>query len=238
MTNRTLRLIKYELFDWGRSFLMGFGIIALWIVPLILLSVTFGWEIFRSLNIIFTIGKFVFIMWISGIVAGAEVSGNVRKGISRIESFVSKMSSALVGCFIISGPFMMLLDLILTFLPGNIENGAGEWSIAILGAHFLICMATFCMGFFMAILWQRIGWLPALAIICGFVILAGVGIAGMAINIPINFIQEVVDIIVIGSTNIDVDGHNIGEVLVSIGTILVFGAGSFLMIKKVPVSVK
>jgi len=260
MTNRLGRLLKYELFDWGRSFLWGFVfIIGGWAFSMIF-RLIFGWEdsanFFMLFNII-TVGVFVFVMWIAGIVAGSEVPGNVRKGISRMESFVSKMISAIIFTVLI-GPFMMLFNFVLTVLPGG--TVMADWSVVALGMHFLMYMAAFCVGFFIAILWQRIGWLPTLILIVATVILTGfLGIRVMSYNISYNvletvsidvadvtldnlgdFIQEVVDVAIEGNMNVvwlAEDGYNLAALLTSIGSILVYGTGAFLMTKKLPVKV-
>lgn len=261
MTNRTLRLLKHELIVWAKG--MGIGaafIFGSWTLNLIVnLIFSPGIEnasFFGLFNVI-TFGFVSFVMGLSGIVAGSEVPGAVRQGISRMESFVSKMSAAVITSLLV-GPSMILLNFILIILPGNAVMA--YWSIAILGIHFLLYMAAFCVGFFIAILWQRIGWLPTLAIILVFIMLTGAfGIAITPYDISASiletisvdvvdvtldnrdvFVQEVVDVAVEENTNIvflELDGYNIGSVLASIGTILVFGTGSFLMTKKLPVKI-
>ena len=263
MSNRFGRLLKYELFDWGRSILWVFVFIVVsWILGLMLrFAFAFGWNdttnFFMLFNIIM-VRVFVFVMWITGIVAGSEVPGNVRKGIPRMESFISKMIGTIIFTVLI-GPFMMLFNFILTVLPGG--TVMADWGIGALVTHFLSYMAAFCVGFFIAILWQRIGWLPTLILIFGTVFLTGIiGFSAFSIssfeheildsvNVQVedvtlanlgDFIQEVVDAAIEGDNNVIImgmDGTGIRGVLISLGTILVFGTGAFLMTKKLPVKV-
>ena len=266
MSNRFSRLLKHELMDWAKNISVAILIfIGITILSWIIFRI-FGWgDGFHSWGIfnLITTGIVTFIMWIAGIVSGAEVPEGVRSGISRMESFVSKATAAVVVAFL-AGPLLFLLNLILSVLPGTLTVYL-PFSIDGLAINFLAYIAAFCIGFFIAILWQRIGWLPTLILIFATVIITGwlglrifsyhISETAVLENVSIqvsdvnldnlgDFIQEVVDAAidatVDGNTSLIIlgfDGFSISGMLATVGAILVFGTGAFVMLKKLPVKV-
>ena len=268
MTSRISNLLKHELKDWGRSIgtmlltAIGFTVM-LGAINLFLGADNFytgardGTNLFVIFNVV-SVGIVAFYIGVAGIVAGSEVPAGVRQGISRLESFVSKFSAAILVA-LVAGPLLIILNLILQVLPG-VSTDSLNWNIASLMAQFLMYVAFFSVGFFISILWQRIGWLPTVIIIVVTVILTGfLGLTAFTSEVSTtlveatrievvdvtldnlgDFIQEVVDAAVEGNNNIITLGMNsvgIGRVITSLGITLVFGAGSFLMTKKLPVKV-
>ncbi|MCL2559359.1 MAG: hypothetical protein FWE07_02630 [Turicibacter sp.] len=252
MNNRLLKLIKQDLIEYVH-FALG--------------SVTFifaSWVLGRVINMIFDFGDNGFfvtifhtasfgaatiIMFISGIVAGAEVPAGVRRGISRVESFISESTSALIVSVLI-GPFLLAVAMILQLLP-RATTFIAHWTMGMFLVQFLMYIAAFFCGMFIAFLWQRIGWLLTMILVVMTVFVTGwLGIRTAATNISIDHldvnldnlgyvIEYVVENVVEGNQFLLAQTHDSNVMIfATVATILFFGTGAYLLIKQLPVKTR
>lgn len=250
MSAKLLKLIKQDLTEYGIFVLSSIGFIfASWMIELIVRMV-FDWGEGTIFIGLFHMGSFVaitIIMFICGIVAGAEIPAGVRKGISRIESFISESVSAVIVNLLI-GPLLLILSMVFQILPGT-STVIVEWSIGALVVLFFMYMAAFFVGMFIAILWQRIGWLLTVALIVITVPITGrIGLGVTTTNVTTTaehvdisldnlgyVVQEVVDNTVEGNQMLFEINYNHVAIFVALPIILIFGTATYLMIKKLPV---
>lgn len=253
MNDKLLKLIKQDLTEYGLHALGWVGFIfASWIIGLIL-GVMFDLgegTTFVGLFGLMSFGAVSLIMFICGIVAGAEIPAGVRRGLSRFDSFTSESVSAVIVNLLI-GPFLLILNMIIGILPGA-SPMITELNFATLVVPFFVYMASFFIGMFIALLWQRIGWLPTIILIVMTVLITGwAGFNSAAIqdtvtvsDIEVNLenlgyiIEGVVDQAVEGNlTLFEMGRYSHTTILVAIPAILIFGMATYFMTKKLPVKV-
>jgi len=256
MNNRILKLIKQDLAEWGQYVLGFIGFIIAGSVVSFLIGIFFSTDVnFMNFNSgpdgidlsgifhLISFGMFVIVMLIAGIVAGSEIAGSVRKGISRTESFISETISATLVSLLIA-PFILLMNMLTNVLSGssstfyntlNVDGG-----LLTLGVQFLVYMAVFFIGFFIAAIWQKIGWLQTLSIIV-FTLFATGALGMRTTNIVID---EVISIVQDADENVIVEESSIlfGQVaqngmtaVVALVAIIVFGVSTYVIIKSLPV---
>jgi len=186
-----------------------------------------------------------FMMFVSGCVAGYELPQNVRRGVARGEYFISVVIAAVIVS-LLAAPFVFVVSTISNFLvpSGSIFYGAFHVSgsgMVELAVQFLMYVAVFFMGFFIAMVWQRLGWLLGLIVTVGFLVVLGfLGFVSSAIVTPFVFL-DVFNVTRIGEYwfefQWDVAANGMFALL-AIGMMVVFGIGARLLIKNVAVKVR
>ena len=197
MTNifntRVQKLIKDDLLEYGKQLLcfIGLGLLFGLGIPL-LINLFFGiqtgvldiqiedLDVGLNFAVIFsfiTAGFFAVTIFTAGIVAGYELPQHVRKGIARKEYFISTVTAGIIVILAIF-PSLLFLNMAVNLFSGS-ENifynlfNMGWGNIANLISHLLMYMTLFSLGYFVAVYWQRVGWLIALASIIGTLIVLG-----------------------------------------------------------------
>jgi len=161
---RILRLLKKGLIFDLKDFFAGIGLLFVItaVVPVVNLFVIRDGFQSTGVNLL-TFGFMTFMMLLHGIIVGSKIPSKVRKGTSRVENFISvAISIAIIGILIY--PLLMVLNMILNMITGvplNISN----WNINTLLVQMLTYIAVFYVGMFIALLWQKVGWILALIII-------------------------------------------------------------------------
>lgn len=247
---RLLQLIKIDLSEWfyqGFWFLAGaFGIATLAGI-LNFIAETGSWFTNsngnNSLFFIFSsasIGVFTLLMFIAGIVDGSETGASVRQGISRREHFLSVSTSAIIISIIVI-PALFLLHMILSIF----DNSAHEFILPQFSGiitQILIYMASYFIGMFISLLWQKIGWVLTLVLLFGTIILsitATFGVTNYVVTTTITEIENVVENEVIHA--IETGANNLINsipTLVPAGIIAIFGTVCYLIVKNLRIKVR
>lgn len=246
MNDRLSKLIKQSLTDYGIYVLWAIGCIFASRIIGLIVRMVFNWGDDAFIQFFNIAGAYVIIMFICGIVAGAEIPAGVRQGISRVESFISESISAVIVS-LLAGPSLLILNMIFQILPGS-SMVASYWSFSTLVVQFFMYVAAFFVGMFIAILWQRIGWLPTVILIVITVLVTGwIGFNIATINITTTItdvnldnlgdvIQEIVDNAIEGNQILFAQNHYSSTFIFAIvGIILVFGTATYSMVKKLAV---
>jgi len=260
---RIQRLVKSDLKDYG-TFFLGFlglvmgSILINWIFRLffgmggfqmnvgdINIDIYTGDVLLEGLFNMISFSVVGFMMFVSGCVAGYELPQNVRRGVARGEYFIGMIIAAIIASLLVA-PFVFVVSTISNFLvpSGSIFYGAFHVSgsgMVELAVQFLMYVALFFMGFFIAMVWQRLGWLLGFIVTAGFlVILAFLGFVSNALVTPFIFLG-VFNVTRIGEHwfefQWDVAANGIFALL-AIGMMVVFGIGVRLLIKNVVVKVR
>lgn len=114
----------------------------------------------------------IIIMFIAGIVAGAELSMYVRQGISRIEYFKATLIVAIIVSVMII-PFALIANRLINWITGSesLIYSVRYDNLLSLVIHILSFIVFFLGGYLISMIYQRFGWFLGL-IITIFVLLA------------------------------------------------------------------
>jgi len=264
MTNifntKVRRLLKDDLIEYAKHF-VGF-IIFMLIIGLInlMFHLFIGWDIYvptlDSVNIegieldtdffrnFFTAISFSVIsvvMFICGTVSGAELPANVRKGIARIEYFTATITSGVIVAFLIA-PLLLIINAInnLIFSSESIFYNAfllGNSELPLLGAQFLMYIGLFLVGYSIALVWQKWGWIIGLAfgLAIGIFVL-GISIFNSNIGGIIGFIVILADTDYWGNTILHLPS---GPLAITASILIaIFGAITYILLKNISVKIK
>jgi len=191
----------------------------------------------RSLITFISFGAISMVMFISGIVAGAELPANVRKGIARIEYFTATFLAGIIVSFLISPIFLGINAIINLFVSSEalFYNSLliGDGSLPLLGAQFLIYIAVFLIGYSITMIWQRFGWIVGLAI--SFIILSTTGIIGFNIGRIFSIFELIVEDYWL---ELSWQHSNGSLAIMGLSLAIVFGALTYILLKKIPVKAR
>lgn len=114
----------------------------------------------------------IIIMFIVGIVGGAELSVYVRQGISRIEYFKATLIGGIIASVILI-PFVSLANRLINLITGSesLIYSVRYDNLLSLVMHILSFIVFFLGGYLISMIYQRFGWFVGL-IITIFVLLA------------------------------------------------------------------
>jgi len=182
-------------------------------------------------------GGIAIVMFIAGIVGGAELPSYVRLGASRKEYFAATTLGAIIISLVVA-PAVLSLNAIINLLAGTenflynsllIANG----DIAVLAAQVLMYVALFLTGYSIAMIWQRVGWLFGL--IAGFIIVIVTGLFGWGVGGFFNTFTIVIEDYWFEVNWMLSSGFIAVMALVQIE---IFGTLTYTLLKNVPVKVK
>jgi len=193
MTNifnpRIQKLIKKDLLEYVKYVLGFIGLALVFGIGLpLLLNIFFGFSTgfnidteeinvsisFAGMSAFITSGFFAISLFAAGIQSGYELPQHVRKGIARKEYFATTVISAIIAILSIA-PIMLLLNMMINLFVRsesafyNLFRIGGGNIIGIL-FHLLIYTTLFILGYFIAIYWQRVGGVIAVATFIAIII--------------------------------------------------------------------
>jgi len=256
LNSRVKRQIKDVLVDYAK-YLGGFFVVSLIVITLLrvvlsMINIGAALEAADLDNIEYTVSEIInflddvnifnllnlfgltLVMFISGIITGSELPAYVRKGVARNEYF----KGTLIGAIIVSIaliPFSLIANQLVNLIAGSenaIHNayhlGNGDLLITVMYIPFII--AFHLAGYFIAMIYQRFGWLIGV-IITVFALLV-TGIISWNSRVILIF-----PIFVVGEYNglLDIP-ELLGPILVTISIIL--ASGIYTLVKHTPVKVK
>jgi len=248
---RIQKLIKDDLRDYAKAFGIFFAIALIIVVVLTILfsminiestvaainiediqdvasEITNFLNTTNIFNIINLIGLMV-MMFISGIVVGAELPMHVRQGVARNEYF----KATLVGAIIVSIallPLSLIGNAFINLLTGSgmIYNLRTD-SLLTMVMYILWFIVFYLIGYLIAMTYQRFGWvIGAITMLTGLAVVGVIGwSSGVIIVLPILPIEEFTELIA---------PELLGPILVAISAIL--ASGVYVLAKNTPVQVK
>ena len=247
LNTRVKRLIKDDLFEYGKVLLWIFGLMLFsLIINIVLNSEVNISEIAGAINI--QIGNFELIieaitlgiyiggvaifMMIAGITAGYELPQHVRFGIARHEYFKANVVSAIIVSILII-PLGFFINLILTTLVSsdsflyNLINLA-DVGLLTISMYILYFITAFFVGYFIGMVFQRFGWIVGVIFVLILLTITGSLTWRFIPRIPIR-IFSVGDISMIAP-------ELLGPTLIVIAFFIAMG--TYLLVKDTPVKVR
>jgi len=169
---RVKQLIKEVLVDYAKVFCMLFSIALFASLILIgFLTIVVHASVYDTIgtNVVIEIigfAGFIFVMFISGIVSGAELPMYVRLGIARNEYFKANLIGAIIVSIILM-PIPFLADWLLSLVVSSRNVIAHSISDNLLGfaMHVLLLILFYLTGHFIAVVFQRFGWFVGVIVI-------------------------------------------------------------------------
>jgi|GEM_PF-1883872 len=261
---RIQRLVKHDLLAYGKFLLcfLGFivGAIAVnWILHLFFgvgsfqvnigsvdIDIQAGDVLLEGFFNMITFSVIGFMMFVSGCVTGYELPQYVRRGIARGEYFIVAMITVAIVSLLIA-PIVFVIGTISNFLvpTGSIFYGAfyiSSSGLLELGVQFLLYIGFFLTGFFIATVWQRIGWIMGAILTVGILLLFGfLGFLSMRFILPPLYIFDVFNVARVGEYWFEFQwdmAANGTLTMLALVMIMVFGIGTRLLIKNVNVKVR
>jgi len=186
--SRVKRRLQENLLEYGKYI---FGFLGFAIVIPVVLHILFGNRFmifnityvgdFNDINIerIFnfaSFGFFAIFIFIAGIVGGYELPQYVRKGIARKEYFTSEVVAVGIVSLLVA-PLMLLINMIINSFVASESLfyrafSIGGDGISTMVVQFLMYIMLSLFGFFIAILWQRVGWQIGVGITVAFLLIS------------------------------------------------------------------
>ena len=241
---RVKRLIKDDLIAYTKFFGVFFAIIALTslifaaLLPILVSLDPEVSEITSEITVgAIGFGSFILMMAISGIVTGAELPMNVRRGVARDEYFKATLIAA-ISISVILTPISFLANRLISIIvsSGNVVNNLRTENILTFVMYVLLFIVCHLLGYFIAMIWQRFGWV--VGITCAILIFGILGIVNLGLDIgrviiifPIIFTDGAYDYLIESAVP-----ELLGPVLVLIAVFL--ASSSYILMKNNAVKIK
>ena len=246
---RVKRLIKDDLIAYAKFFGVFFAIIALIsliFVALLPIIISLDPEVSELTSEITVsaigFGSFILIMTISGIVTGAELPMNVRRGVARDEYFKATLIAA-ISISVILTPISFIANRLISLIvssslgSGNVVNNLWTDNLLTFVMYVLLFIVCHLLGYFIAMIWQRFGWV--VGVVCVIIILGALGIVNLGFGtnrilviFPVIFTTDITDGYLIDSAVPEL----LGPILVMISVFL--ASSSYVLMKSAPIKVK
>jgi len=180
LNERVRQLIKEILLDYAKVFGVFLAISLLSILILIFLP-TSTTEI--TIGII-SFGAFIIVMFIAGIVSGAELPAHIRTGIARNEYFKANLISAIIISVILM-PISFILDFVLRDFRNVLYNSISD-NLLGFTMHILLLILFYLIGYFIAMIFLHFGWFIGVIVIVSTLAITGIvsWSSGLIIMLP------------------------------------------------------
>ena len=248
---RVQRLIKDDLWDYAKAFGIFFAISFIVITVLVIVfsmtnivvaiegvdiegvqyaasEITNFLNTSNIFNVINLFGLMI-MMFISGIVAGAELPMHVRQGIARNEYFKATLIGAIIVSIIII-PLALVANSFITLISENVMVGLNGDSLLTIIMYILWLIVVYLIGYFIVMIYQRFGWM--VGVLVTVVVLVMFGVISWGSGAIIVFPRFLV-----GESNLlGLAPELLGPALVIAATIL--ASGVYMLVKDAPVKIK
>jgi hypothetical protein len=244
---RVKKLIKDELLDYAKGGFLFFVIIAIMLAVIEFTVIDFNVnsriidtdmipDVLAMSQYFFSVSMingFSLVMLIAGIVAGAELAIHVRQGVARNEYFKATLIGAIIVS-IIYIPFALLLFQLVNLIVGS-GSVVYDISLIVLFMYMLLFIMFYLIGYLIAMIYQRFGWIVGVMITLFALVLFGVISRNSDLFIMIpeflffvgNQTHSLVDFVA---------PELLGPILVMVSVVL--ASGSYVLMKNISVKVK
>ena len=233
---RIKRLIKESLLDYAKVLGVFFSIgLIIGLILLALLTMAFITDEPFAVDISFImigLSSLVVTMFIAGVVTGAELPMHVRQGVARNEYF----KATFIAAVMVSTLLLPVNWLIRVIADGvNVTDSLRSDYLLILVIYALIFMTAYLLGHFIAMVYQRFGWMIGVCVT--ILILMVLGVISWHSN-TIILIPDLLPLIYEGYDSITylIAPELLGPILIII--LVILAKGTYAFVKHIPVKVK